>query len=62
MRVRVVVCVCPRGHKLLVAEFIIVAVFQFRFMAPAIDVIDRRDPSNEKRGQLQPKKAKVRLY
>ena len=38
------------------------AVFQFCFMAPAIDVIDRRDPSNEKCRQLQPKKAKVAVY
>ena len=28
---------------------IIVAAFQFRFMALAVDVIDRRDPSNEMR-------------
>ena len=32
------------------------AAFQFRFMALAIDVIDRRDPSNEMRRQLQPSK------
>ena len=38
------------------------AVFQFRFMALAIDVIDRRDPSNEMRRQLQLNKTKVRLY
>ena len=60
------VCVCPRGHKLLVAWFrlhmigrIIATAFQFRFMALAID---RRDPSNEMRRQLQPNKTKVRLY
>ena len=41
---------------------IIAATFQFRFMALAIDVIDRRDPSNEMRRQLQPNKTKVRLY
>ena len=38
------------------------AAFQFHFMALAIDVIDRRGPSNEMRHQLQPKKTKVRLY
>ena len=31
------------------------------FMALAINVIDRRDPSNEMRHQLQPNKTKVRL-
>ena len=36
--------------------------FQLCFMAFAIDVIDRRGPSNEMRRQLKPKKAKVRLY
>ena len=36
--------------------------FQFRIVALAIDVIDRRDPSNEVRCQLQSKKTKVRLY
>ena len=41
---------------------IIVAAFQFRFMALAVDVIDKRGPSNEMRHQLQPKKTKVRLY
>ena len=45
---------------------IIAAAFQFRFMALAIDVIDRRDPSNEMRRQLQPNKtngkAIVALY
>ena len=41
---------------------IIVVAFQFRFMARAIDVIDRRDPSNEIRRQLQLKKTTVRLY
>ena len=30
-------------------------------MALAINVIDRRDPSNEMRHQLQPNKTKVRL-
>ena len=37
------------------------AAFQFRFMALAIDVIDRRDPSNEMRHMLQPNKSKLRL-
>ena len=41
---------------------IISAVFQFRFMAFAVDVNDRRGPSYEMRCQLQPKKAKVMLY
>ena len=31
-------------------------------MAFAADFIDRGDPSNEMRCQLQPKKTKVRLY
>ena len=39
-----------------------VAAFQFCFMALAVDVIDRRGPSNEMHRQLQPKKAEVRLY
>ena len=38
-----------------------VAAFQLRFMAFAVDFIDRRGPSNEMRHQLKPKKAKVRL-
>ena len=57
-------CVRPRGHKLLVVLFglhmigrIIAAAFQFRFMALAIDVIDRRDP--EMRRQLQPNKTNI---
>ena len=37
------------------------AAFQLRFMALAIDVFDRRGPSNEMSRQLKPKKAKVRL-
>ena len=41
---------------------IIAAAFQFRFMALAIDVIDRHDPSNKMHRQLQPNKAKIRLY
>ena len=60
---------CVYAHKLLVVGFrfymigIIIAVaFQFCFMARAIDVIDRRDPRNKIRRQLQPKKTKVRLY
>ena len=40
---------------------IIAVAFQFRFMALAIDVIDRRHPSDVMR-QLQPNKTKVRLY
>ena len=60
-------CVSPRDHKLLV-DFIVMigriiaAAYQFRFMALAIDVIDRRDPSNEMRCQLQLNETKVRLY
>ena len=38
------------------------AAFQLRFVAFAIDVIDRRGPSNEMHHQLKPKKTKVRLY
>jgi len=38
-----------------------VAAFLFRFMAVAVDIIDRRGPSNEMCRQLQPKKPKVRL-
>ena len=41
---------------------IIVAAFHFRFIALAVDFIDRRGPSNEMHCQLQPKKTKVRLY
>ena len=37
------------------------AGFQFRFMALAIAIINRRGPSNEMHNQLQPKKTKVRL-
>ena len=36
--------------------------FQLRFMALAVDIIDRCGRSNEMRCQLKPKKAKVRLY
>ena len=42
--------------------WIIAAASQLRFMALAIDVIDRRGPSNEVHGQLQPKKTKLWLY
>ena len=35
------------------------AAFQFRFMALAVDVIDRHGPSNEMRRHLQPKKTEV---
>ena len=38
------------------------AAFQLHFMAFAIDVIDRRGPSNEMRHQLNSKKAKVRPH
>ena len=38
------------------------AAFHFRFIALAVDFIDRRGPSNEMRRQLQLKKAKVRPY
>ena len=38
------------------------AAFHFCFIALAVDVIDRRGPSNEMRRQLQPKKTKVMLY
>ena len=41
---------------------IISAAFQFRFMALAVDVIDRHGPSKEMRHHLQPKKTKVTLY
>ena len=37
-----------------------VAAFQLRFIAFAVDVIDRRGPSNKMHSQLKPKKAKVR--
>ena len=40
----------------------IAAAFQLRFVALAVNVIDRSGPSNEMRFQLQPKKTKVRLY
>ena len=39
-----------------------VAAFHLCFMAFAVDVIDRRGPSNKMGSQLKPKKAKVRLY
>ena len=39
-----------------------VAAFQFRFMALAVNVIDRRDPSDEMHRLLQSNKTKVRLY
>ena len=38
------------------------AAFQLRFMALAVDVIDRHDPTNEMHHQLQAKKTKVRLH
>ena len=42
--------------------WIIVAAFQFRFMAITVNVIDRHGPSNKMRRQLQPKKTNVKLY
>ena len=45
--------------------WIIPAVFQLCFMAldiDAIDIINRRGPSNKMRHHLQTKKTKVRLY
>ena len=36
--------------------------FQFHFMALAVDVINRRGPSDKMRRQLQLKKNKVMLY
>ena len=62
------VCMPPRpyitsGVTLTLNDWLIIATaFQFRFIALAIDVIDRRGPSNEMRHQLQPKKTEVRLY
>ena len=41
---------------------IIVVAFHFHFIALAVDVIDRRVPSNEMCGQLQLKKTKARPY
>ena len=38
------------------------AAFQLRFIAFAVNFIDRYGPSNEMRHQLKPKKVKVRLY
>ena len=39
-----------------------VAAFQLHFIAPAVDVIDRRGPGNEMHHpELKPKKAKVRF-
>ena len=38
------------------------ATFQIRIMALAIDIIDKRGPSNETHRQLQLKKTKVKLY
>ena len=40
----------------------IAAAFQSCFMSLAVNVIDRRGPSNEIHHQLQPKKTKVKLY
>ena len=61
------VCVCERAHartqpKSINNQWQISAAFQFHFMALAINVIDRRGPSNKMRHQLQPKKTKVRLH
>ena len=41
---------------------IIAAAFQFRFMARAIHVIDRRDPSNECVASYSQSKAVLALY
>ena len=41
---------------------IIAASFHFHFIALAVNVIDRRGPSNEKHCHLQPNKTKVKLY
>ena len=41
---------------------IIKAAFQFRLMALAVDVINRRDPNNEIHCQLQPKKTVLFVY
>ena len=41
---------------------IIGAAFHFHFIASAVDIIDRRGPSNKMRRQLQLKKTKVKLY
>ena len=38
------------------------AAFQSRFMALAVDFIDKHGPSNEMDCQLQPKNTKVGLY
>ena len=38
------------------------AAFQFRFMALAINVIDRRDPSDEMHRLLQSNKTVLALY
>ena len=39
------------------------AAFQLRFMALAVDVIDRHGPTNEMLASIkQPKKTKIRLY
>ena len=38
------------------------AAFQLRFMALAVDVIDRRGPSNEIHRHLQPKKTKMKRF
>ena len=38
------------------------AAFQLHIIAFAVDVIDRRGPSNKMHRHLQPKKTTVRLY
>ena len=50
-------CVCVRVYVSPEAIYISVP-----FVALAINVIDRRGPSNKMLCQLQPKKAKVMLY
>ena len=42
--------------------WIIAAAFHFRFIALAVNIMDRRGLSNEMRRQLKPKKTKVRPY
>ena len=58
------VCMCVYAAQfwLYMIGGIIAAAFQFRFMTLAVDVTDRRGPSNKMHRQLKPKKTKVRLY
>ena len=72
-RTCVCMCLCVRVHVsmplralitsgVILNGLIITAAFQFHFMAPAVDFIDRRGPSNEIHRHLQPKETKVTLY